>query len=76
MTFSGKIGPSFDSYGHSYVKNDQKVFLPWISTSDLSREFPDREIPGKSLKFDSREWKAISREFPGMKRVKIALKVL
>ena len=30
MTVSGKIGPSFDSYGHSYVKNDQKIFLPWI----------------------------------------------
>ena len=35
MTFSGKIGPSFDSYGHSYVKNDQKLFLPWIATSNI-----------------------------------------
>ena len=37
MTFSGKIGPLFDSYGHSYVKNDQKLFLPWISTYNMTQ---------------------------------------
>ena len=47
-----------------------------VSASDLSREFPEREIPGKSLEFDSRESTANSREFPGRERVKIALNVL
>ena len=27
MTFLGKIGPLFDSYGHSYVKNYQNDFF-------------------------------------------------
>ena len=52
------------------------LLVQQVRTSDLSREFPDREIPGKSLKFDSRESTANSREFPGMERVKIALNVL
>ena len=67
---------SSDSCTIVYLGGDMFHCATSINISDLSREFPDREIPGKSLKFDSREWKAISREFPGMKRVKIALKVL
>ncbi len=38
--------------------------------SDLSREFPDREIPGKSPKIHSREFFSIpgkSREMPDQK---------
>ena len=38
MTFSGKIGPSFNSHGHSYIKNDQTLFLPWISTFNMTQK--------------------------------------
>ena len=39
--------------------------------SDLSREFPDREIPGKSPKIHSREFFSI----PGKSREMLGLKI-
>ena len=39
----------------AYFTSDVSLIYLYIRSSDLSREFPDREIPGKSLKFDSRE---------------------
>ena len=37
MMFSGKIWPSFDSYGNSYVKKWPKSFLTWISKSNMTQ---------------------------------------
>ena len=37
MTFSAKIWPSFDSYGHLHVKKLPKSFSPWISTSNMTQ---------------------------------------
>ena len=37
MTFSAKTWPSFDSYGHLYVKKLPKSFSPWISTSNMTQ---------------------------------------